>query len=440
MKTNLTRSLALLLFIFGISFIAEAQKKPEVILSKVFVNETDSLNKFVLKLYDDQSYEFLKFIKNKKISNVKREQGEYSLKGKKLNLEPKSDKLPFEHPYSYYFIEDMGLFENKKCAGDATLALSKDEKFSQAFYNDPVFGKISNDRKLANKLNDPKLNAKNNSSVTPEIVTAAATPTVKKENVIGNFAKLSADSLKKIKVIIVVGPVEESTKHFIDEKKELATFLRSYGVQVKEFYHPKANWADVKEGSKDAHIFIYSGHGSTQGENSCSGGLCLSDGITSASDMSKGLQLNKNALILFNHVCRGAGSSASDDGDIGKIEAAKRVTDYSYPFIQKGAGCYYANNTNGALQPFLERFFNKMPVSAIWKEVSKSKTIVIDEKYKHDKRFHISLGADDDSGAIITRTTTTNGVKKVEKIKGSISYDAAYVSMPEFNVLKFFEK
>ncbi len=438
MKTYLNRSLALLLFFFGVSFIADAQKKPEVFLSKVFINETDSLNKFVLKLYDDQSYEFLKFIKNKKILNAKREQGEYNLKGKKLNLEPKSDKLPFEHPYNYYFVEDNGLFENKKCEGDAILTLSNDEKFSQAFYTDPVFGKISNDRKLGNKLNDPKLNSKNNSFSPPEII--AATPPVKEENIVSNFAKLSADSLKRIKVIIVVGPVEESTKKFVEEKKELATFLRSYGVQVIEIYHPKANWTDVQEASKDAHIFIYSGHGSTKGENSCSGGLCLTDGITSASDMSKGLQLNKNALILFNHVCRGAGSSAGDDGDIGKIEAAKRVTDYSYPFIQKGAGCYYANNTNGSLQPFLERFFNKMPVSTIWKEVSKSKTIVIDEKYKHDKRYHISLGSDDESGSIVTRTTTTNGVKKVEKIKGFISYDEAIVGMPEFSVLKLFEK
>lgn len=438
MKTHLRYTIFILLMLFGTSLNLNAQKKPEAALSQVFINETDSLNKLVLKLYDNQSYEFLKFIKTKKNLIVKREQGEYKFKGKKLYLEPKSDKLPFEHPYSYYFIEDNGLFENKKCEGDAQLTLSKDEKFLQAFYIDPVFGKISNDKKLANKLNDPKLNVKASPSVVPEIIEPEQTTS--KENVIEKFAKLSTDSLKKIKAIIVVGPVEESTKEFINEKKELASFLRPYGVQVKEFYHPKANWADVKEGSKGAHIFIYSGHGSTVGENGCSGGLCLSDGITSASDMSMGLQLNKNALILFNHVCRGAGSSAGDDGDIGKIEASKRVTDYSYPFIQKGAACYYANNTNGALQPFLERFFNKMPVSTIWKEVSKSKKIVIDQKYKHDPKFQIALGADDDTGTTFTRTTTTNGVKKVEQVKGSISYDAAIVGMPQFTVVKFFEK
>jgi len=439
MKTYLFNTLSIVLILIGVSTNINAQKKPDTILSQVFLNETDSINKFVLKLYDDQSYEFLKFIKIKKNLSVKREQGAYNFKGKKLYLEPKSDKLPFEHPYNYFYLENIGLFESKKCEGNAQLTLSNDERFSQAFYIDPVFGKISNDKKLANKLNDPKLNVKTNSNTAvPEIT--ATTPTLKEEIIIEKFAKLSSDSLKRIKVVIVVGPVEESTKEFIDEKKELANFLRAYGVQVKEYYHPNANWADVKAESKGAHIFIYSGHGSTVGENGCSGGLCLTDGITSAGDMSNGLELNKNALILFNHVCRGAGSSASDDGDIGKIEAAKRVTDYSYPFIQKGAGCYYANNTNGALQPFLERFFNKMPVSSIWKEVSGSKKIVIDQKYKYDKRFQIALGADDDTGTTFTRTTTINGVKKVEKIKGSISYDAAIVGIPQFTVLKFFEK
>ncbi|HEY1039616.1 MAG TPA: hypothetical protein VGF30_09445 [Bacteroidia bacterium] len=436
MKTFRLPALIIIFLFLGMMAARTALAKTEPALFKVFANESDSLNKLVLKLYDDQTYEFILFTKVKKKTSSKRETGEYRIKGQKLSLESKSKKPAFDHPEIYFLADGIGLFENKKLHGGAVLSESGDKKFSEAFYIDPVFGHVSNDKKLANKLFTPKPAAKPHETKAPEPVIE----TIKEEAFEGKIAKLSIDSLKKIVAVIVVGPVEESTKGFIEEKKELAKFLKSYGIQVKEFYHPKATWKEIQEGSKDAHIFIYSGHGSTVGENGCSGGLCLSDGTISSTEMLAGLSLHKNALILFNHVCRGAGSSASDDGDIGKVEAAKRVSDYSWPFIKEGAACYYANNTNGSMQPFLERFFNKMPVAAIYKEVSAGETIVVKQKYSFDPRYVISVGADDDSNAIITRTTYTNGVKSVEQIKGSISYDCSYVGIPSFTVVKFFEK
>lgn len=430
-----------LLLCLGLSAYSNVLKT-EPQLYKVFINETDVSNKLTLKLFDDNSYEFIKLIKVKNKLSCKREVGEYILKGNKLSLTSKSSKAPFEHLDTYFVDEEKGLFESKKAlkhSGEPLLSLSDDKKFNEEFYSDPVFGKVSNDKKVANKLADPKFNKKSETQVTntPEQQVELI---VEEKGIAYTPAKLSADSLKKIKVVIVVGPVEESTKGFIKEKQDLAKLLRGYGVQVKEFYDPKATWAEIQEGSKDANIFIYSGHGTTQGENSCSGGLCLSSGTISSTEMTAGLKLHKNALILFNHVCRGAGSSAGDDGDIGKVEAAKRVTDYSQPFIKQGAGCYYANNTNGALTPFLEKFFNKVPVSVIFKEATAGEKIVVKQKLGYDPRYTLSVACEDQSAYTITRTTTTNGVKKVEQIKGSISYDIAYVGIPDFTVMKFFEK
>ena len=250
---------------------------------------------------------------------------------------------------------------------------------------------------------------------------------------------LSSDSLSKLKAVLVVGPVEDLTQEFIDADKEIAAYLRGLGVKVKEFYDPDANWADIILEANDAHIFIYSGHGSFLGGDGKVGGFCLSKGnsVNSASIL-KDLKLHKNALVIFHKVCLGAGSSAGDTADIGVKTAIQRISDYANPFIKNSAGCYYANNYLGSIVPFLKDFFNKKTIQQIYATATSSKHIEPKQKFIYNPRFEVSVSSTNSTG-FSTRTTSTNGAKKAEKVPIFKEYDIALVSTQGYNVKDLFK-
>ena len=255
----------------------------------------------------------------------------------------------------------------------------------------------------------------------------------------GETVALSRDSLSRIKAILVVGPVEESTSAFIEETEEIASYLRGLGVQVKVFYDPAAKWNDIVRESAGAHIFFYSGHGSKMGVQGKAGGLCLSDGgMVSSATIIRDLTLHKNALVLFAKVCMGAGSSAGDDSDIGVAEAVERVSNYALPFVRIGAAGYYANNYYHSMLPFLRGFFNKKNLKQVYSETaSRYSHIETFEKFSYSPRLEVSVASCDHEG-FSTRTTYTNGVKRVEQVPLFKNYDVAYVGIPGFTVLDFF--
>ena len=169
---------------------------------------------------------------------------------------------------------------------------------------------------------------------------------------------LLVDSTKfsKLKAVLIVGHQEDGTKEAIEKMEKIALFLKKKKVNVVSFYDQKAYWAKIKEAAKGAHFFIYSGHGSTMGENGCAGGLCVNSMVNSRT-ITEELKLATNAIIIFKSVCNRAGSSAGDNGDIGIKEAEKRVSDYSNPFFKTGAAAYFANNLGSGVENFLKAFF-----------------------------------------------------------------------------------
>jgi hypothetical protein len=164
-----------------------------------------------------------------------------------------------------------------------------------------------------------------------------------------------------------------------------------------------------------------------------SGGLCLQKMI-SAETILKELRLKKNAMVLFQSVCRGAGSSASDDGDIGIKEAQRRVTDYSKPFFDIGASAYYANNYGSGCYNFLNDFLSGIQLKQCFKNSAKTwSEVELEKPYEYNKNKQISI-ATSKGGGMSTRTTYTNGVKKVEEVPTSKEYEIAYVGFPNFSI------
>lgn len=235
----------------------------------------------------------------------------------------------------------------------------------------------------------------------------------------------------KLKAVVVVGPQEDGTHAAIKKAHQIAWFLHQEGVEVHEFYSPQTDWDEICAAANDASFFYYNGHGSTLGQGGSSGGLCVST-MVSPNKMVEELKLRKGAIVLFQSVCRGAGSSAGDDGDIGISEARKRVTDYSKPFFDMGAGCYFANNYDGGCLGFLKNFFEGKNLEECFTAArSHWADEEISEPYQHNSNHNIAI-ASRPGGGYSTLTTYTNGKKKVKRIKTSKGYPIAYVGNPKY--------
>jgi len=416
--------------------------KNAVQLKFVFIAEVDSTNKDILKLYDDFTYEFLFFQKNKNKVKVKREKGTYSLKNDKLILDKETKAEIKEHPSRFTYIVNKGLtkakrFGSSKKETELLYVLNNDEKFWMPTYNDPYFGEITNDKKATKKVIEKKLEYNSIAALSTYTVDTKSDNEVNtfNDNLVLNNMFLSKDSLKKIKAIFIVGPVEESTKEFIEEQKKNAKYLKSLGIQVIEFYHPNAKWKDIVKASEGANILVYAGHGGVAV-------FCVTGQIVEGDIIQRDLKLHKNAIVIFNHACESAGSSLVDTKDIGQAEAFRRVGDYAKPFIASNASVYYANNYSDCLIPFFTSFFQRKPIKEIYnKQASKWNKIEARKKYQYEPNFEISVASKNGTNEMRELTWYTKGkVSKVEKFKDCKTYNVAYVGKPNLTVVDLFKQ
>ena len=170
------------------------------------------------------------------------------------------------------------------------------------------------------------------------------------------------------------------------------------------------------------------------GEDGNAGGICINSMVSSSRLMNQ-LRLKDNSLVIFKSVCNGAGSSAGDDNDIGITEAKKRVTYYAYPFFEIGASAYYANNFGNGVYDFLSDFLSGVTLKQSYLNSTETWTNVeFEESFSRDTAKSFSI-ASTPGGGTATRTTYTNGVKKVEQVKSHKGYKIAYVGEPGFSII-----
>ena len=238
---------------------------------------------------------------------------------------------------------------------------------------------------------------------------------------------------ENLKAILIVGHQEDGTKRAMERMDKIADLFSEKGVTVYRYYDDKADWNKIVETAKDCSFLVYSGHGSNMGENGNVGGICINSMVSTAKLM-KSLRLKDNALVIFKSVCNGAGSSAGDDIDIGIVEAKKRVSSYAYPFFEIGASAYYANNFGNGVYNFLNDFLSGVPLKQAYHSSTEIWTDVeFEEPFARDKTKSFSI-ASTPGGGMATRTTYTNGVKKVERVKNPKGYKIAYVGEADFSI------
>ena len=243
---------------------------------------------------------------------------------------------------------------------------------------------------------------------------------------------ISFSQADQLRAVIIVGDQQDGTINAIEDMENIHTFFKSKDVIVKTFYHPKTSWKDIISASKDASFFVYRGHGMSWPDGKY-GGLDLDEAISSE-DIMNDLKLKANAIVIFKSVCGGAGSSASDDGDIGIKKALERVSDYSRPFLNIGASAYYADNFGNGCLSFLNDFFEGKTMKECFdNSIGWSVKLEIDQNYRYDRSKSIGV-ASCDWGGTVTKTSYINGVKSVREVPATKDYDIAYVANPIYSI------
>lgn len=431
--------------------------RPSVkIVQSAYLNNENPDNKFILKLYTDSSYEFLNFKKRKEVKRVIRESGTYLYTKGRLVLYPLNGKIKFQHDLRFCLSEDSLFASNflfkKKRTKQFNLKSDDVSKYLQPTFRDTVFGEIYNDFFSYDKLK-PRKKIKVNSidnmirilqhpvfieseDSLEKIVSKANAAFVNSQNY-SNPYPVKLEDLKKLKVTIVVGHVDDITWQFVRDKEKLAKEMRNFGIQVVEVY-PINTWIDVVEKSKNSDIFIYTGHGSLAGEKLGvdAGGICIDDGIWGYHDIKRDLKLKPNALVIFNHACFSAGSQKYDPADIGIEEAVRRVEAYAKPFIETNAGMYYATNIND-LSSFIKYFMNGYSIGETYDKLKQKygDEIRYRGKSKNNPLMEIAV-----SSSMVEWHELLNRKLKEDNMPGKLDirmgYDMAYVGDPCYSIEK----
>ena len=254
---------------------------------------------------------------------------------------------------------------------------------------------------------------------------------------ISSSTVLSSKTRINTHAVLVIGTHLSSSDDNVVEMNKIGDFFSARGVKVHKFYIQNSRWEDIKRAAKNAHFFVYSGHGSNQGKNG-TGGLVLVDYVTN-DQIENELELRNNAMVLFQSVCRAAGSSAGDRGDIGVKLAEQRVSDYAEPFIKNGASVYYANNYHEGCLEFLNYFFLGQSVEEAYKKsLYRRLNIEFNKRYMYDPKHNISIASSNPYGTI-TRTETNwkNGEKvtTTREIPSPKSYSTAFVGKSNFKFI-----
>ncbi len=167
-------------------------------------------------------------------------------------------------------------------------------------------------------------------------------------------------TLPPLKAVLIVGPIDGDTGSWTLE--EIANMrlaeneLRSHGVTVYTFYTPNNDWNQIKAAASGAHFLLYRGHGINWGGTPVTvGGFSLKGGLYSSDQIRRDVKLAQNAIVML-YACYTTGS-AGGEYYLASSEAQRRVAMYASPFMDNGAGGYYANWFGSAFQSLLHYLF-----------------------------------------------------------------------------------
>jgi hypothetical protein len=180
-----------------------------------------------------------------------------------------------------------------------------------------------------------------------------------------------AQAATPMKVAIIVGPSHSATARYISHARRYAAQARHYGATVVEIYSPNATWTRVRTAAAGANILIYLGHGNGSpspygpfsaarrngmGLNAAAGRGHANVKYYGQDPVRTGIKLDRNAVVLLNHLCYASGNSEPGHGNPSKSVAMQRADGYGTGFLRTGAKIVFAVG-RGGLETILTRLF-----------------------------------------------------------------------------------
>jgi hypothetical protein len=200
--------------------------------------------------------------------------------------------------------------------------------------------------------------------------------------VVGMPALAIADTVSEAKVVIIVGPVESSTKSYKARADEAYAEARLYTSDVTRVYSPNATWKKVKAAAIGASLLIYLGHGNgwpspyvndPQYSTKDGFGLNAKAGHGNRNVKYRGepyvakLDLAPNAVVILNHLCYASGNSEPGRSDPSKKTARKRVDNYGAGFMKAGVSAVIAEGHGGITTYIRDLFTTDLSVEDVWR-------------------------------------------------------------------------
>jgi hypothetical protein len=205
----------------------------------------------------------------------------------------------------------------------------------------------------------------------------------------------SASSLSNAKVVIIVGPVADSTSPYEADANNAAAAARLYSSNVVTIYTPHATWATVSAALQGASIVIYMGHGNgltspyhpTFDINSIPStvdglGLNPPGNTTNNSTtqyygeatLAKYIHLAPNAVVILAHLCYSAGNSEPQNPAPTFAVARLRVDNMGAGWLRTGARAVISEVfSSGMAGWYVEQLFTThQTIDTLWQSAQTS--------------------------------------------------------------------
>ena len=184
-----------------------------------------------------------------------------------------------------------------------------------------------------------------------------------------------------VKIVIIVGPVEGSTKSYRAKANVAYDEAIKYTSDVTRIYSPNATWSRVKAATAGASIVIYLGHGNgwpspyrfdPEYRTKDGFGLNRKAGAGNRNVKYYGepyvarLDLAPNALIILNHLCYASGNSEPGYGQLSRKVARKRIDNFGAGFLAGSASAVLAEG-HGSVVPYIRALFTtETTIRELW--------------------------------------------------------------------------
>jgi hypothetical protein len=184
------------------------------------------------------------------------------------------------------------------------------------------------------------------------------------------------------KVVIIVGPVESSTKSYRARANEAYAEAIKYTSDVTRVYSPNASWKKVKAATLGASLVIYLGHGNgwpspyvNDPQYSTKDGFGLNAKIGHGNrnvkyrgePYLKDLDLAPDAVVILNHLCYASGNSEPGRADPSRKVARSRVDNYGAGFLEIGVAGVIAEGHGGITTYIRDLFTTDLSLPDIWR-------------------------------------------------------------------------